>query len=173
MQLRPDWSRPLPQTNVIPTVTTLRTLADVRALIQCLPEDHRDNPTWRHVAAQLERAAVGVEVVDLGIAHSLALSRRERRRFSRCKCVDRESEIGWYVAREARADKFGSRDRGSQLALRELNAIVCGWSVEAGVIYKALPRLCPVLTQPKPTAAIEKLRDCATACEPPWTRRIA
>ena len=58
---------------VIPTVTTLRTLADVRVLIQCLPEDHRDNPTWRHVAAQLEQAAVGVDVVDLGIALRLAL----------------------------------------------------------------------------------------------------
>ena len=73
MQLRPDWSRPLPQTIVIPTVTTLRTLADVRVLIKCLPEDHRDNPTWRHVAAQLEQAAVGVNVVDLGIALRLAL----------------------------------------------------------------------------------------------------
>jgi hypothetical protein len=66
-------SRRLPQTIVIPTVTTLRTLADVRVLIKCLPEDHRDNPTWRHVAAQLEQAAVGVNVVDLGIALRLAL----------------------------------------------------------------------------------------------------
>jgi hypothetical protein len=73
MQLRPDWSRPLPQTIVIPTVTTLRTLADVRVLIQYLPEDRRDNPTWRHVAAQLEQAAAGVDVVDLGIALRLAL----------------------------------------------------------------------------------------------------
>jgi hypothetical protein len=66
MQPRPDWSRPLPQTIVIPTVTTLRTLADVRVLIQYVPEDRRDNPTWRHVAAQLEQAAAGVDVVDLG-----------------------------------------------------------------------------------------------------------
>jgi hypothetical protein len=38
-----------------------------------LPEDRRDNPTWRHVAAQLEQAAAGVDVVDLGIALRLAL----------------------------------------------------------------------------------------------------
>jgi hypothetical protein len=29
--------------------------------------------SWRHVAAQLEQAAVGIEVVDLGIALRLAL----------------------------------------------------------------------------------------------------
>ncbi len=73
MQLNPNWSRPLPQTIVIPTVATLATLADVRALIQLLPEDHCDNPTWRHLAAQLEQAAAGIDVVDLGIALRLAL----------------------------------------------------------------------------------------------------
>jgi hypothetical protein len=41
--------------------------------LQYLPEDRRDNPTWRHVAAQLEQAAAGVDVVDLGIALRLAL----------------------------------------------------------------------------------------------------
>jgi hypothetical protein len=34
MQLQPDWSRPLPQRIVIPTVATLTTLADARVLIQ-------------------------------------------------------------------------------------------------------------------------------------------
>ena len=72
MQLRPDWSRPLPRRSSS-RITTLRTLADVRVLIQYLPEDRRDNPTWRHVAAQLEQAAVGVDVVDLGVALRLAL----------------------------------------------------------------------------------------------------
>jgi hypothetical protein len=38
-----------------------------------LPKDHRADPTWCHVAAQLEQAAVGVDVVDLGIALRLAL----------------------------------------------------------------------------------------------------
>ena len=73
MQLQPDWSRPLTQRIVVPTVATLMTLADVRALIERLPEDHRADPTWCHVAAQLEQAAVGVDVVDLGIALRLAL----------------------------------------------------------------------------------------------------
>ena len=73
MQLQPDWSRPLPQRIVIPTVATLTTLADVRVLIEHLPEDHRADPTWCCVAARLEQAAVGVDVVDLGIALRLAL----------------------------------------------------------------------------------------------------
>jgi hypothetical protein len=73
MQPRPDWSRPLPQTIVIPTVTTLTTLADALVLIQHLPGDRRDSSTWRHVGAQLEQAAAGLEVVDLGVALRLAL----------------------------------------------------------------------------------------------------
>ncbi len=73
MQLSPDWSRRLPQTIIIPTVTTLATLADVRVLIEHLPAGRRDTPTWRHLAAQLEQAAAGVDVVDLGIALRLAL----------------------------------------------------------------------------------------------------
>ncbi len=42
-------------------------------MIEHLPEDRRQNPAWRHVAEQLEQAAVGVDVVDLGIALRLAL----------------------------------------------------------------------------------------------------
>lgn len=38
-----------------------------------LPEHHRDSPIWRHIGAQLEQAAAGVDVVDLGIALRLAL----------------------------------------------------------------------------------------------------
>jgi len=73
MQSCLNWSRPLPQRIVIPTVATLATLADVRVLIEHLPSDHRDDPAWRHIAAQLEQAATGVEVVDLGIALRMAL----------------------------------------------------------------------------------------------------
>ncbi len=73
MQLSPNWSRPLPQRIVIPTVATLTTLADVRVLIQHLPADRRDSPMWSHIAAQLEQAAAGVDVVDLGMALRLAL----------------------------------------------------------------------------------------------------
>jgi hypothetical protein len=56
----PDWSRPLPQTIVIPAVTTLTTLADARVLIEHLPQDGREQSAWRHVAAQLEQAAAGL-----------------------------------------------------------------------------------------------------------------
>jgi hypothetical protein len=73
MQLQPDWSRPLPQRIVIPTVATLTTLADARVLIEQLPEDHRASAIWQHVTMQLEQSAAGVEVVDLGIALRLAL----------------------------------------------------------------------------------------------------
>jgi hypothetical protein len=36
---------------------TLKTLADVRALMRHLPVEHPKRPTRRHVAAQLEQAA--------------------------------------------------------------------------------------------------------------------
>jgi hypothetical protein len=45
----------------------------VRVLVDQLPEDRRQKSTWRHIAAQLEQAAAGVDVVDLGIALRLAL----------------------------------------------------------------------------------------------------
>jgi len=50
---RPNWSRALPRPIVIPKVMTLKTLADVRTLIRHLPAEHRERPTWRHVAAEL------------------------------------------------------------------------------------------------------------------------
>ncbi len=57
MAKRPDWSRRLPQTLVIPKVMTLKTLADVREVMRHLPEDRRARPTWRHVEQQLAQAA--------------------------------------------------------------------------------------------------------------------
>ena len=57
---RPNWSRALPQPLVIPKVMTLKTLADVRALIKRhLPQHFRAKPTWRYIAARLEEAARG------------------------------------------------------------------------------------------------------------------
>ncbi len=74
LRKRADWSRPLPRPLVIPTVMTLRTLADVRKLMRHLPAEHRERPTWRHVAAELEKAAAGADVVDVAVALRLALS---------------------------------------------------------------------------------------------------
>ncbi len=73
LRKRADWSRPLPQPLVIPTVMTLKTLADVRELMRHLPAEHRERPTWRHVAAELEQAAAGADPVDVAIALRLAL----------------------------------------------------------------------------------------------------
>ena len=47
-QRRLDWMLRLPQPLVIPSVMTLRTLADVRELMRHLPPEHRERPTWRH-----------------------------------------------------------------------------------------------------------------------------
>jgi hypothetical protein len=53
---------------------TLKTLDDVRTLMRHLPQGHRERPTWRHVAAELEQAAAGAETVDVAIALRLVLS---------------------------------------------------------------------------------------------------
>ena len=72
---RPDWSRPLPQPIVIPDLMTLRTLADVRALLSHMPKEYRAKETWRHVAKTLNEAARhGVEPVDVTVALRLVLS---------------------------------------------------------------------------------------------------
>ena len=73
MAKRPDWSRRLPQTLVIPKVMTLKTLADVRELMRHLPEDRRARPTWRHVEQQLAQAAAGADPADVAISLRLAL----------------------------------------------------------------------------------------------------
>ena len=46
------------------TTMTLVTFGDVRKLIgKHLPKDCRDGSTWRHVAAELEKAAAGGDTV--------------------------------------------------------------------------------------------------------------
>jgi hypothetical protein len=54
---RLNWSRQLPRPLSIPGVMRLRTLADIRRLIDHLPADCRDRDTWRHVADRLHHAA--------------------------------------------------------------------------------------------------------------------
>lgn len=65
---RADWSRLLPRPIVIPTVMTLRTLTDVRELLRHLPEDRRSRRPWRHVAAEIDKAAAGADTADISIA---------------------------------------------------------------------------------------------------------
>ncbi|HTP90294.1 MAG TPA: hypothetical protein VMJ52_01055 [Xanthobacteraceae bacterium] len=50
MRKRLDWSRKLPRILTIPTVMTLRTLADARTLLKHLPDGHRSKSTWKVVA---------------------------------------------------------------------------------------------------------------------------
>jgi hypothetical protein len=72
---RPNWSRALPHPIAIPDLMTLRTLADVRALLSHLPKGYRAKETWRHVAKTLDEAASGeVEPVDVVVALKLVLS---------------------------------------------------------------------------------------------------
>jgi hypothetical protein len=61
---RPNWSRRLPRPLKIPSITTLKTLANVRELMKHLPKGHRERPTWRHVAKQLAAAADGGDIND-------------------------------------------------------------------------------------------------------------
>jgi hypothetical protein len=54
---------------------TLKTLADVRTLIEKhLPQHTRDKRTWRHVAAELDKAAAGGDAADVSLALRMALS---------------------------------------------------------------------------------------------------
>ena len=72
---RPNWSRPLPRPLKIPSVTTLKTLADVRELVERhLPSGHRQRSTWQHVEKQLNAAALGtVDTVNVAVPLRLVL----------------------------------------------------------------------------------------------------
>jgi len=68
LRKRADWSRRLPRSLIIPTVMTLKTLADARTLMRHLPAEHQERPTWRHVAAELEQGGAGTDTVDVAVA---------------------------------------------------------------------------------------------------------
>jgi hypothetical protein len=71
---RPNWSRPLPRPLKIPTVTTLKTLADVRELVERhLPAEHRKRDTWRLVAKRLDAAARGGDINDVSASLQMVL----------------------------------------------------------------------------------------------------
>jgi hypothetical protein len=64
----------LPKPLKIPTVMTLKTLADVRELIaRHLPARCREQHIWRHVTEQLAKAARGGEINDVVVSLRLAL----------------------------------------------------------------------------------------------------
>jgi hypothetical protein len=73
---RPDWSRPLPRPLTIPTVIKLKTLADVRDLVEKhLPAQYRHRATWRHVSAQLAEAAEGEkDLLEICVSLRLVLA---------------------------------------------------------------------------------------------------
>ena len=64
MRTCPYWSRKLPRPLKIPTLTTLHTLDDIRALLGHLLADRRKQSTWRHVADRLNNAACGGDIND-------------------------------------------------------------------------------------------------------------
>jgi hypothetical protein len=73
-----DWSRPLPQPLRVPGIMTLQTLADVRVLLERLPESFRAKATWRYVADRLDEAARGViDPVDVAVPLQLVLGGME------------------------------------------------------------------------------------------------
>ena len=71
---RQNWSRPLPRPLKIPTVTTLRTLADVRTLLSHVPAERRRLATWRHVAKCFDDAARGGDIANAVVALQMVLS---------------------------------------------------------------------------------------------------
>jgi len=74
-QRRPNWSRPLPQPLHVVDVMKLRTLADIRGLIERrLPKAYRDRPHWRAVARDLKAAAAGGDPDDVAMALMFAFA---------------------------------------------------------------------------------------------------
>jgi hypothetical protein len=72
---RPNWSRRLPRSLIIPRVITLRTLGDVRELIERhLPAEYRQRDTWLYVANCLDKAACGGDPMDVVVALKLVFS---------------------------------------------------------------------------------------------------
>jgi hypothetical protein len=61
LRKRPDWSQRLPRPLLIPDIVTLKTLADVRALLEHVPKECHGRVAWQKAAAALAAAAFGVE----------------------------------------------------------------------------------------------------------------
>jgi hypothetical protein len=75
MAKRADWSRRLPRPLVIPKVTTLRTLGDVRTFIERrLPASYREKEIWQIVAAKLAEASRVGDCADVSLTLRIVLS---------------------------------------------------------------------------------------------------
>lgn len=70
---RPTWSTSLPRPIAIPKVMTLKTLADVRALLRHIPAERRKLMTWQHVEKTLRECAGGDDAVNISVALQLVL----------------------------------------------------------------------------------------------------
>jgi hypothetical protein len=75
---RPDWSRRLPQPLQIldeneKPIITLKTLDDVRKMLLALPEPFQLKTTWGHVAAMLDEAARGGDIMDVVVPLRMVL----------------------------------------------------------------------------------------------------
>jgi len=70
---RSNWSRALPRPLTIPSITDLKTLADVRTLLGHLPKETRAKSTWKHVEATLKQAATSGDATELWAALQMVL----------------------------------------------------------------------------------------------------
>ena len=65
----------MPRTLIIPNVMTIRTLADVRDLIERhLPAETREKPTWQYLARLLAAASRGADTVDVAVVLRMVLN---------------------------------------------------------------------------------------------------
>jgi hypothetical protein len=73
---RPDWSLPLRRPLTIPTVMNLKTLADVRDLVEKhLPEQYSRKPASRHVSTEIAKAADGEkDLLEICVSLRLVLA---------------------------------------------------------------------------------------------------
>ena len=64
----------MPRTLIIPNVMTIRTLADVRDLIdRHLPAETREKITWQYLARLLAEASRGADTVDVALVLRMVL----------------------------------------------------------------------------------------------------
>ena len=135
---RPDRSWPLPHVRVIPTIMTLKTLADDSELLRQLRKIAGSRPTWRHVAVELTGQPPGADPADVSIVLAWPLTDEGRQRepgYGSRRATDHSrywsfdscwSSPSWTGARfRARGNAAGARPVASSLRhLPMLSAMV-------------------------------------------------